>query len=234
MKERLFVQKAKEHVGLEEFVRAQFRQAKCGKIEVQHTPIVTRIIVYTTTPGLVIGAGGERIREATEMLKEKFKIENPQIDVQKISNPDLDPDIVAQNIAGAVETGVNYKRLGNFYVEKIMEAGAIGCEIVFSGKMSGQRSRKERFLAGYLKKTGDPAQKSVAHGFAVANPRLGNIGITVKIMLKRIDIMQTAKNIIESREAAASEAAAAKKAEGPAKEETAADTSGTEVSEPAK
>ncbi|MBI2579187.1 MAG: 30S ribosomal protein S3 [Candidatus Aenigmarchaeota archaeon] len=202
MKERIFIQKAKENVGLEEFIRGQFKQAKCGKIEVQHTPIVTRIIIYTTTPGLVIGAGGERIRETTEQLRQKFSIENPQIDVQKIDNPDADPHIVAQNIANALETGVNYKRLGNFYVEKIMEAGAVGCEIVFSGKMSGQRSRKERFTAGYLKKAGDPALKDVIKGFAVANPRLGNIGVTVKIMIRHADIMQRAKKIIESKEAA--------------------------------
>ena len=200
MKERLFIQKAKEHVNLEEFIRKQFSNAKCGSIEIQHTPVVTRIIVHTTTPGLVIGAGGERIREATELLKEKFKIENPQIDVQKIDNPDMDPVIVAANIASAVETGVNYKRLGNFYAEKIMEAGAIGCEIVFSGKVSGQRSRKERFLKGYLKKCGNPAQKDVIKGFAVANPRLGNIGVTVKIMIRHSDSMQSAKRLTEMKQ----------------------------------
>lgn len=200
MKERLFIQKAKEHVNLEEFIRKQFAQAKCGKIEVQHTPIVTRIVIYTTTPGLVIGTGGERIRETTELLKEKFKIENPQIDVQKIGNPDLDPHIVAQNIAAAVETGVNYKRLGNYYVQRIMEAGAIGCEIVFSGKMAGQRSRKERFIAGYLKKCGEPAQRDVVKGFAVATPKLGNIGVTVKIMLRHADMIQKAKAIIAEKE----------------------------------
>ena len=185
MKERIFIQKAKEHVGLEEFVRKQFAQAKCGKIEVQRTPLVTRIVIYTATPGLVIGAGGERIKETVDILRERFHIENPQVDVQKIDRPDLDPFIVAQSIVSAIENSVNYKRLGNFYVQKIMNAGAVGCEIVFSGKFSGQRARKERFTAGYLKKCGDSADKLVAKGYAVATPKLGNVGITVKIMLKR-------------------------------------------------
>ena len=66
MKERLFIQKSKEHVKLEEFVRKQFAQAKCGNIEVQYTPVVTRIIIYTTTPGLIIGSGGERIKEIVD------------------------------------------------------------------------------------------------------------------------------------------------------------------------
>lgn len=185
MKERLFIQKAKNHRSLEEFVRKQFAEAKCGSIEIQHTPIVTRIIIYTTTPGLVIGSGGERIKETTETLKKKFSIENPQIDVQKISNPDMDPYIVAQSIAIAIESGVNYKKLGNYYVSRIMDAGAIGCEIVLSGKLAGERSRKERFTAGYLKKCGDTALRDVARGFAVATPRLGSIGITVMITVRQ-------------------------------------------------
>ncbi len=184
MKERIFIKKAKEHVALVEFLRTQFGQAKFGDIEVQHTPVVTRIIVYTTTPGLVIGSGGERVQEVSATLKKKFGIENPQIDVQKISNPDLNATVVAQSIASAIENGVNNKKLGNFYLQKIMNAGAIGCELVFSGKISGERSRKVRFAAGYLKKSGKPSEDDVVKGFAVANPRLGNIGITVKIMIR--------------------------------------------------
>ena len=188
MKERLFIQKAKEQVRLEEFVRKQFAQAKCGNIEVQHTPLVTRIVLHTTTPGLIIGSGGERIKETVEILKKEYGIENPQIDVQRIDNPDLDSNIVAQTIATSMESGVNFKKLGNYYMQRIMESGAIGCEIVLSGKISGQRGRRERFIAGYLKKCGEPAKRDVAVGFAVANPKLGNIGVTVKIMLKRSEL----------------------------------------------
>lgn len=185
MKEKIFIQKAKEHVNLQEFIRKQFAQVKCSNIEVQYTPVVTRIIIHTVTPGLVIGTGGERIRETVEKLKEKFKIENPQIDVQKIENANLDPLIVAQGIVASLENGINYKRLGNFYVEKIIASGAIGCEIIITGKLSGERSRRERFTAGYLKKCGETADRYVMKGFAVANPKLGNIGVTVKIMLER-------------------------------------------------
>ena len=188
MKERLFIKKSKEQVRLEEFVRKQFAQAKCGDIEVQHTPLVTRIVLHTTTQGLIIGSGGERIKETVEMLKKDFGIENPQIDVQRIDNPDIDSNIVAQTIAAAMESGVNFKKLGNYYMQRIMESGAIGCEIVLSGKISGQRGRRERFIAVYLKKCGEPAKRDVAVGFAVANPKLGNIGVTVKIMLRRSEL----------------------------------------------
>lgn len=185
MKERIFIQKAKEHKKLEEFVRTQIADAKCGSIEVQYTPIMTRIIIHTTTPGLIIGSGGDRIKETIEVLKKEFKIENPQIDVQKIDEPDLDPHIVAQTIASSIENGVNHKRLGNYFVQRIMDAGAIGCEIVFAGKFSGQRGKTVRFTAGYLKKCGDPALKDVLKGRARATPKLGVTGVTVKIMMKQ-------------------------------------------------
>ncbi len=187
MKERIFIQKAKEQISLEHFIRSQFRQAKVGDIEIQHTPVVTRIILYTTTPGLIIGSGGERIKEIVEDIKRHYAIENPQIDVQKIDDSDLDPGIVAQSIASQLEGGVNYKRLGNYFLERIMQAGATGCEIVITGKLSGERSRRERFNAGYLKKCGDRALKEVMVGFALANPKLGNIGVTVKIMMTEPD-----------------------------------------------
>src|SRR3990167_8933571 len=96
MKERIFITSAKEEVNLTEFVRSYFKSAKCGDIEIQKTPIMTRIVLHTTTPGLIIGSGGEKIREITDMLRDKFKIDNPQIDVQKIDDANLDAAIVAK------------------------------------------------------------------------------------------------------------------------------------------
>jgi small subunit ribosomal protein S3 len=184
MKERLFIDKARNKQLLEEFLKKQFTDANCGDIEVQYTPVGTKIVIHTTTPGLVIGRGGEKIKEISDILKDKFKIDNPQIDVQKIENPNLNPKVLAKSIAEGIEKNMNYKRLGGIYTKKIMDAGAIGCEIVFSGKFRGQRGFKERFIEGYLKKCGDPSVKDVLKGFAVANPKLGNVGISVKIMIR--------------------------------------------------
>ena len=144
-------------------------------------------MIYTTSPGLVIGAGGERIREVTERLKTEFSIENPQIDVQKIHEPDLDPHIVANSIASGLEHRINFKRLGKYHLERVMKAGAVGCEIIIKGKISGEKARKERFVAGYIKKSGEPREKDVIFGRVVANPPLGNIAVNVSIMIKHSD-----------------------------------------------
>lgn len=183
IKERIFIKKAKEQTSIEEFVRKMFDTARCGIIEVQHTPVVTRIIIYTTTPGLIIGSGGDRIKEAMDAIKQKFGIENPQIDVQKIDNPDVDPYIISKAVADALEAGINFKRIGNQFAERIMDAGAVGCEIVLSGVISGARGRTERFAAGYIKKSGNTAEIYVMKGHTTALPKRGAIGVTVKIML---------------------------------------------------
>lgn len=181
MKERLFVEDSKKEIRIEELLMKEFSSALCGGFDIQETPLGTRITIYTMIPGLVIGSGGEKIKFITEKLKADFGLKNVQIDVQKIRKPDLNPSIVAQNIAIALEKGLNYKKLGNFYLSKVMKAGARGCEIIIAGKMGGEKSRKERFYAGFVEKSG--TRESVLKGTAVACPKLGDIGIKVFIMI---------------------------------------------------
>jgi small subunit ribosomal protein S3 len=179
MKERIFIKRAGEQIQIEEWIRSQLVDVRVGQIELGHTPLGLRVIIHTPSPGLVIGPGGEKIRELSECLKTKFNVDNPQIDVQKITDPDLDPMIVAQGMASSLERNVNVKKLGNFALERVMRAGAIGCEIIVGGKLSGEKARSERFTAGYLKKCGNPAKQDVICGYATATPKLGNIGIKV-------------------------------------------------------
>jgi small subunit ribosomal protein S3 len=187
MKERLFIKKAKDKIQLQEFLQQEFIDVKCGLIDIAYTPLGVRITIHTTSPGLVIGHGGDKIREVSAKLKSIYGLENPQIDVQKITNPDGDPLIVSQSIAAALEKGINPKKIGNFYLERVMRAGAIGCEIVIKGKLGGEKARSMRFTTGYLKKCGEPAMRDVIVGRARALPKLGAIGITTSIMIKHSD-----------------------------------------------
>ncbi len=186
MKERIFVGEAIQHLEAEEFIRKKFSNVNISNIEIHRTPVGTRIVIHTIRPGMVIGRAGVNIELITKELEKRFQIKNPQIDVQRVENMDLDPSVIAQRIVDAIEKGVNYKKVGNFYTSKIMQAGAIGCEIVLSGKFSGERGRLARFSNGYMKKCGDSAAKLVSKAFVVATPRLGSVGITVSIMLKAV------------------------------------------------
>jgi len=166
---------------IEEFLRSQFERCGYSHAVIKRTPVGMRITVYANKPGLVIGKGGENINKISELLKERFDFENPRIDVQEIENPYKKASIVAEEIKNALERGINYKRIGNIMLSKIMESGAIGVEIRISGKM-GSRGRTQRFYDGYLKYSGETAKRCVDYAVTNATTKAGSIGIKVRIL----------------------------------------------------
>lgn len=180
--ERFFIKEGMRDTLIEEFLREKFERAGYGHIDIQRTPLGTRITVYAERPGLVIGKGGGKIQDITEEIKVKFGLENPMLDVREIENPFLDAQIVATRIAKSIERGSFYKKIASWYLEKIMEAGAIGAEIRLAGKLGGERGRFQTFKAGYIKHAGYYADNLVDKGFASATLKLGTIGIKVKIL----------------------------------------------------
>ncbi len=188
MKEKQFIKDSINQVNLENFMKKYFGDAKVSNINVQRTPLGTRIVVFTSSPGMVIGRKGENLRALVEDIKENFDIDNPNIDVRKIKNPDLDPNIVAKSIVNALKRGVNARRLGNYYLRRIMEAGAIGAEVVLSGLVMSNRSRKNIFKDGYIKKAGDTSENCVNSAQMNADLKRGTIGVSVSIMVKRPEL----------------------------------------------
>lgn len=174
---------------IEDFIRKNFPSGDYSKIELQSTPLGLKIIIYTNKPGKIIGKGGKNIDKITESLKEKFNLENPQIDVKEIDDPDLDPRIIAKQIKSALEKGYNYKKIGNLTLSRIMDAGAIGAEIVISGKISGSKAMTAKFIDGHLKHSGEIAHELVDKAYEEAETKPGKIGIKVSIMRETKDIM---------------------------------------------
>jgi len=175
-------------VEIEKFIRDNFPMGDYSKIEIQRTPLGTKILIHTNKPGRIIGRSGRTINEMTDAIKQKFGLENPQLDVKTIRNPDLDAKIVAKQIATSLVKGYNYKKIGNLTMKRIMDAGAVGAEIVISGKMGTRKGITSKFTEGYLKHCGQPAKELVDYGFEEANTRPGKIGIKVKIMKQYMDI----------------------------------------------
>lgn len=216
-----FVNQAIKGLEMENFIEKYFKGEIFSDIEIERTPMGLRIIINTSRPGRIIGAGGRKINELSNILKNRFKIENPQVDVKSIKNPDLDATIVAKQIALSLETGNNYKKMGNLFMKKIMDSGALGVQIKIAGKMGGSKGRMAKFSRGYIKYCGDTAQKLVDYGFAEAETRPGKIGIQVKIMkyfmdtfgnvMTKKDIKDMEKTTIEKE---IEESAAAKTEEG--------------------
>ncbi len=167
---------------IEKFLNLQFERYGYSHSDIRKTHTGMDIIIYANKPGLIIGRGGKNINDIAEKLKENFGMENIRIDVQEVENPYLNSKIVAEEIKNALERGLNFRRVGNIMLRKIMESGAIGCEIRLSGKLGSAKSRVQRFYEGYLKYSGDTAKKYVDYTKATAVTKAGAIGIKVRIM----------------------------------------------------
>jgi len=185
MKERKFIQENIKRAQLEEFLDKEFSKAGYSHCDIQRTPLSTRVTVFAQRPGMVIGRGGKIIDSMATTLKNKFGLENPQLDVREITNPNLDPGIVSKQIASSIERGLNYKRVCILTIERIMRSGATGVAIRTGGKLGGDKSRFEKFSAGYLKFSGDTAKTLVKTAYGRAQVKLGTIGLQVRIMTEK-------------------------------------------------
>ncbi|WP_435063230.1 30S ribosomal protein S3 [Halobaculum sp. EA56] len=180
--EHQFIEDGLQRSQINEFFEEELGRAGYGGMDVAKTPMGTQIVLKAEKPGMVIGKGGKNIRKVTSELEERFDMDDPQIDVQEVDEPDLNAKIVADRLANALERGWYFRRAGHTTIDRIMDAGALGAEIVLSGKVTGARSRVEKFNRGYIKHNGEPAEEVVDEGQGVSVMKLGTIGVTVKII----------------------------------------------------
>ncbi|WP_254271825.1 30S ribosomal protein S3 [Haloarcula marina] len=180
--EQQFIEDGLQRTQIDEFFAEELGRAGYGGMDVAKTPMGTQIVLKAEKPGMVIGKGGKNIRKITTELEERFNLDDPQIDVQEVEEPDLNARIVADRLGNALERGWYFRKAGHTTIDRIMESGALGAEIVLSGKVTGARSRVEKFNRGYIKHNGEPAEEIVDSGVGVAVMKLGTIGVQVKII----------------------------------------------------
>ncbi len=165
------------------FLEDSLEKAGFSRVDIQKTPMITRITVYVLNPGRVIGKGGRTIDTLTDNVKTRFKVENPQISIVGIENKMLEPLLVAKDIAQRLERGINFRKIVQIMLKSIMDNGAMGAEIIIAGKLAAKnakaKSMKKR--VGYIPKSGDVV-KLVKESHATAFTKYGTIGIKVRIV----------------------------------------------------
>lgn len=183
MEEKQTVKFKKEEFAIRERIKKMIGKGKVSKVKIEYTPVGEKVIISTNKPGLVIGRGGAKLNEITELLKKNFKFENLHVEIDEIKEPEFDAQIIADEIALELERfgPLKFKVIAYRTLEKIMKAGALGAEIRLSGKLPSSRARPWRFAQGYLKKTGDSA-KVVDRAQARAETKPGTVGVKVSIL----------------------------------------------------
>ncbi|HDJ83538.1 MAG TPA: 30S ribosomal protein S3 [Desulfurococcaceae archaeon] len=178
---RYFIEKGILKTMIDEYLAANFWRAGYAGIDIIKTPVDTRIIIYADRPAFIIGRRGETVRKLQRVFERFFKIRNPQITVTSIENPELNARVMASRIGVALERGIHFRRAAYIALRRIMGAGAIGCEVIISGKLRTERARYEKLSAGKIYKSGEQSLKLVDRAVIHVLLKPGVYGVQVLI-----------------------------------------------------
>ena len=169
---------------LDEFLKEELKDAGYGGVDIQKSPLGTKLTLYVTRPGLVIGRKGSGIKDLTSKLEIKYGLINPQISVIEMEIPELNPKIMCNRIAQLIERGTAFRRAALWTVNTIKNAGALGVEVTISGKLRSERAHFEKHSAGVIPKSGNMADRVVKEGITHVLTKMGIMGIRLKIAIK--------------------------------------------------
>ncbi len=179
---KYFIEKSINKVAIDEYLAKHFYRAGYAGVDIQRTPLGSRVIIYAERPAIIIGRRGAIIKQLAQIFEKHFGLENPQITVTNVENPELNARIMAFRLAMALERGYHFRRAAFAALRRIMAAGALGAEIVISGKLTSERARYEKIRAGRVYKVGQQVATMVDRAVAHALLKPGIYGVEVIIV----------------------------------------------------
>lgn len=179
--DKSFSTKLKEDSMIRTYVKKRFENGGIAKIEVERTPKKITLTIHTSRPGQVIGKSGKEINLLEAELK---KITNKDIKVlvTEVKKPELDAQLVGENIAGQISNRVSYRRAIKTAIASSMRMGAEGIKIYVGGRLNGAEiARSEQFKEGRI-----PLQTlraNIDYASVAASTIYGKIGVKVWICI---------------------------------------------------
>ncbi len=169
----------KEDAEIRKFIHKRLAQAGVARIEVERAANRVKVNVHTGKPGIIIGRGGKGIDELQMRLR-NFLQKDTHVTVTEIRIPDLDAQLVAENIGTQLERRVAHKRAMRQAVMRAMRLGAKGIKIRLAGRLGGsEMARVEQDKQGKVPL--HTLRAEIDYGFSEAATTYGNIGIKVWI-----------------------------------------------------
>ena len=179
-----FTERRLNQAFLDELFAKELASAEYGHMIYSPSSSSTKIILKVGRVGLAIGRRGKTIKSLSEKIKKITGEKNIQIEVEALEEPEAFAQVMATRLASSLERGRHFRRSAYGTIRRIMSAGALGCQITVSGKITSQRARVENFREGFVAKTGHPAEMFVDRGYAKAKIKRGILGVCVWIMQK--------------------------------------------------
>ena len=185
-KDEIFGDTLVSDYNIRKYLKNELKEAGISKIEIERDGHRVRVFLNVAKPGMVIGRGGEQIDKYKNALEKMVKMP-VALNVVEIRQPDLDAQLVAENIAGQLERRIAFRRAMKMAIRNTMRLGAKGIKITCSGRLGGAEiARSEHYHEGTI-----PLQTiraDIDYGFFEANTTYGKIG--VKVWIYRGEVLQ--------------------------------------------
>ncbi|HHU73879.1 MAG TPA: 30S ribosomal protein S3 [Clostridiales bacterium] len=161
------------------YLKKRLYNAGISKVEIERASDRLKIIIYTAKPGVVIGRAGSEI-EKLKVEIQKFTSKRLNLEIKEVKKPDVDAQLVAENIATQLENRISFRRAMKSTMARTMKAGAKGIKTSVSGRLGGaDMARTEFYSEGTI-----PLQTlraNIDYGFAEADTTYGKLGVKVWI-----------------------------------------------------
>jgi len=176
---RNYADKIVEDYKIREYLMARLQKASISKIIIERTLKVITVTINTSRPGIIIGKGGQEVDKLREELK-KITNKEIQINIFEIKRPELDAQLVADNIAKQIEGRVSFRRAVKMAVASTMRMGAEGIKVLVSGRLGGaEMARSEGYKEGRTPL--HTFRADIDYALAEAHTTYGRIGVKVWI-----------------------------------------------------
>merc|ERR1712023_415828 len=184
-KKRKFVADGVFNAELNELLIRELAEDGYSGVEVRQTPARHEIIIRATRTQNVLGEKGRRIRELTAVVQKRFNFPQGSVELyaEKVLNRGLCAVAQAESLRYKLLGGLAVRRACYGVVRFVMESGALGCSVMVSGKIRGQRAKGMKFADGYMIAAGNPTREFIDTAVRHVLLRQGVLGIKVKIML---------------------------------------------------
>jgi len=168
-----------EDADIRSTIKSSYREAGISQVEIERKANEVTVTVYTSRPGIVIGRGGQRVDEVRVLLEQKTG-KRVRLNIMEVSQPELDAQLVAENIAEQLKRRVSYRRAMKQSISRTMLRGAKGVKIKCSGRLGGAEiARHETAREGSVPL--HTLRADIDYGFAEALTTMGLIGVKVWI-----------------------------------------------------
>ena len=172
-----YAAKILEDTKIREYLNARLAKASLSKIVIERTLKLITVTIHTARPGVIIGKGGQEVDKLKEELK-KISNKEVQINIFEVKRPEVDANIIANNIARQVEGRVSYRRAIKMAIATTMRMGAEGIKILISGRLGGaEMARSELYKEGRTPL--HTFRADIDYALAEANTKVGVLGIKV-------------------------------------------------------